>query len=162
MCSEFSQVYIQVTLDRDRCVWIFCPNLIYSFLEIFYEVRGFSWPPVCVYYCVCWVVFLFVLVYMEDYGACFWDINLFFNSRVEVVFCVYRDALFVFGCVSWDTVAAGVVLEIIVGECDDICWLILDFEVFFEEIEVFVEGADVCVVEREGVFGSGVRVQLCF
>ena len=116
---------------------MFCVYLLYGCLHAADEVWyvRVAWSSVGVYNGVGWVGFACCCVYCNDNCCRFWDMYVFDCVRVYVIFYIYGDVFLVYGYVVLDGVAAliGVIVEVVVWQCDDV-WLVL------EELQVFFEG----------------------
>lgn len=116
---------------------MFCIYLLYGCLHAVDEVWyvRFAWSSVDVDNGVSWVDFACCCVYCNDNCCRFWDMYVFDCVRVYVIFYIYGDVCLVYGYVVLDGVATliGVIVEVVVWQCDDV-WLVL------EELQVFFEG----------------------
>ena len=96
--------------------------MVYGGLEIIDEIWVLEWSSVYVYYCMNWIVFLFVVVDLDDYCCCFWGFD-FEDGAVYVIshVCCY---VFLMSCyVVLDLIAVWgcFVYEVVVRERND-CW----------------------------------------
>lgn len=89
-------------------------------MEVFDEIVVLEWSSVYVYYRMDWVVFLLVVVDLDDYCCCFrgFDVE---DGAVCVIFHVYCYVFLMSCCVVLDLKAVWgcVVYEVVVRECND-------------------------------------------
>jgi hypothetical protein len=119
---------------------MFCIYFFYGCLHAVDEVWyvRFAWSSVDVDNGVGWVDFACCCVYCNDNCCCFWDMYVFDCVRVYVIFYIYGDVCLVYGYVVLDGVAAliGVIVEVVVWQCDDVGLVLEELQVFFEGVIV--------------------------